>query len=193
MPADSAGRSGDDGAAAVPPRTKRTERGAAAAAAAWQIVEAEGAEALTMRRLADDLGIKAPSLYKHFPDKAALEAALIEDALLDMGTALHAAIARPGRRSPTAALLAAYRQQGVEHPNLYRLATAGPLARDALAPGVEDWAGQPFYLVTGDPHTAQALFAFAHGMVILEIDGRFPPGSDLDRTWRAGATAFGRP
>jgi len=28
-------------------------------------------------------------------------------------------------------------------------------------------------------------------MVILEIDGRFAEGSDLDRTWRAGATAFG--
>lgn len=161
-------------------------------AAAWQIVEAEGAEALTMRRLADDLGIKAPSLYKHFPDKAALEAALIEDALLQMGTALHAAVARPGRRSPAAALLEAYRRQAVAHPNLYRLATAGPLTREALAPGVEDWAGQPFYLVTGDPYAAQALFAFAHGMVILEIDRRFPPGSDLDRTWRSAAASFAR-
>lgn len=160
-------------------------------AAARQIVEADGDEALTMRRLAEDLGIKAPSLYKHFADKAALEVALIEGALFEMGEALHAAIARPGRRSPTAALLGAYRRQAVAHPNLYRLATAGPLARDALAPGVEDWAGQPFYLVTGDPHTAQALFAYAHGMVILEIEGRFPPDSDLDRTWRAAAIAFG--
>jgi len=158
--------------------------------AAWQIVENEGADALTMRRLAEELGIKAPSLYKHFPDKAALEAALIEDALLEMGAALHAAVARPGRRSPVAALLAAYRRQALQHPHLYRLATAGPLAREALADGVEDWAGQPFYLVTGDPYAAQALFAFAHGMVILEIDNRFPPGSDLDRTWRAAAVSF---
>ena len=27
-------------------------------------------------------------------------------------------------------------------------------------------------------------------MVILEIDGRYPDGSDLDRTWKAGAAAF---
>jgi hypothetical protein len=27
-------------------------------------------------------------------------------------------------------------------------------------------------------------------MVILEIDGRYPEGSDLDRTWAAGAAAF---
>jgi hypothetical protein len=29
-------------------------------------------------------------------------------------------------------------------------------------------------------------------MVILEIDGRYPTDSDLDRTWRAGAAPFGR-
>ena len=69
-------------------------------------------------------------------------------------------------------------------------ATAGPLPRSELAPGLEDWAGEPFLLVTGEPHRAQALWSFAHGMVILEIDGRFPAGSDLDRTWRAGAAAF---
>jgi hypothetical protein len=29
-------------------------------------------------------------------------------------------------------------------------------------------------------------------MVILEIDGRYPPGSDLNLTWRAGGAAFER-
>ena len=37
--------------------------------AARQILERDGESALTMRRLAADLGMKAPSLYKHFPDK----------------------------------------------------------------------------------------------------------------------------
>lgn len=143
-----------------------------------------------MRRLADDLGMKAPSLYKHFPDKAALLAAIIEGALTEMGTALHRALARPGRRGTIAAMLSAYRQQAVDHPNLYRLATAGRLPRHLLPAGLEEWAGEPFFLVAGEPDRAQALWAFAHGMVILEIDGRFPEGSDLDHTWKAGATAF---
>lgn len=30
------------------------------------------------------------------------------------------------------------------------------------------------------------MWAFAHGMVSLEIDSRFPPGADLDSAWRAG-------
>jgi hypothetical protein len=34
------------------------------------------------------------------------------------------------------------------------------------------------------------MWAFAHGMVSLEIDGRFPPQADLDEAWRAGLTAF---
>jgi hypothetical protein len=46
--------------------------------------------------------------------------------------------------------------------------------------------------VTKDEHLAQALWSYAHGMVTLELDERYPPGSDLDRTWSAGAAAFER-
>jgi len=48
-------------------------------------------------------------------------------------------------------------------------------------------------VVTGDPYLAQALWSFAHGMVILELDRRYPPGSNLDLTWSAGAKAFEGP
>jgi AcrR family transcriptional regulator len=175
----------------MPERTVRSPRASEIVAAARKILEAEGRDALTMRRLADALGMRAPSLYKHFADKASVESALVEDALAEMGLALHHAVAHPARRTPVAALLAAYRAHGTSNPSLYRLATSGPLDRGALAPGVEDWAGEPFFLATGDPHRAQALWAFAHGMVILEIDDRFADSSGLDRTWTAGAAAFG--
>ena len=65
--------------------------------------------------------------------------------------------------------------------------------RQNLPPGLEAWAGNPWFVVTGDSHRAQALWSFAHGMVILELDDRYPPGSDLDGTWRAGAAAFEGP
>jgi AcrR family transcriptional regulator len=175
----------------MPPRTERSARAAEIIAAAHALLKAYGRDAVTMRALADEIGIRAPSLYKHFADKAAVESALIEDALVEIGTALHRAIERPGRRPVVASLLAAYRAHGVGSPNLYRLATSGPLDRAALAPGIEDWAGEPFFLATGEPHRAQAMWSFAHGMVILEIDGRFADASGLDRTWKAGADAFG--
>jgi AcrR family transcriptional regulator len=160
-------------------------------AASRALLAAEGEAALTMRRIGDALGIKAPSLYKHLPSREALVLHLVEDALFQVGDAGHAAVDRPGRRSPVQALLQTYRAYGVEHPALYRLTTGPDLPRDLLTPGLEAWAGEPFYRAAGEPHRAQALWAFAHGMVMLEIDGRFLPGSDLDRTWRAGAEAFG--
>ena len=171
-------------------RTPRSPRAEEIIAAARKLVETEGRDALTMRRLGTELGIKAPSLYKHFPDKAAVAIALVEELLAEIGAILHEAVARPRRRTTVDSLLLAYRRFGRQHPDLYRLATNGPLARAALPPGLEDWAGEPFFLATGDPHRAQALWSLAHGMVILEIDGRYPEGSQLDRTWRAGAAAF---
>ncbi len=159
--------------------------------AAFAILDAEGPHVLTMRRLADDLGMRAPSLYKHVRDKATLEAALIEDVLFDIGDALHAALVKPGRQGVVASVLRAYRAHSLAHPNRYRLATSGHLRRDLLPECLEEWAGQPFFFAAGDPHRSQALWSFAHGMVILEIDGRYPEGSDLDRTWAAGAAAFG--
>jgi len=168
----------------------RTMRVAEAVAAARRILEVEGADALTMRRLADEMGIQAPSLYKHFSSKADLELLLIEDALFDVGDATHRALHDPGHNSTVLNLLVTYRAFSLSHPNLYRLATAGPLVRHRLPRGLEEWAGNPWFVVTGDASLAQALWSLAHGMVILELDDRYPPGSDLDGTWRAGAAAF---
>ncbi len=157
---------------------------------ARRVLERDGPDALTMRRLADDLEIRAPSIYKHLASKHAIEVALIDVALAEIGQILHTAVEEGGAGAAIPALLRAYRRRGTEQPNLYRLATAGTLPRNELSPGLEAWAGEPFFLVTGDPSLSQALWSFAHGMVILEIDGRYPTGSDLDRTWAAGAEAF---
>ena len=65
---------------------------------AREMLENEGPQALTMRRLADRLGIRAPSLYKHFPHKGALELAIIVDGFGEAAAAFEAATAeRPIR------------------------------------------------------------------------------------------------
>lgn len=159
-------------------------------ATARALLEAEGPAVPTMRRVAGELGIRAPSLYKHLEGKRAIEVALIEAGLQEMGAALHEEVrsAPPGEAIPR--LLARYRAVSKAQPNLYRLATAGRLPRDLLQPGLEDWAAEPFALVTGDENLARALWAFAHGLMILEIDGRNREGADLDGAWAAGAEAF---
>jgi AcrR family transcriptional regulator len=168
-------------------------RAAEIVTAARVLLESEGRDALTMRRLGQALGIRAPSIYKHLPGKHAVEVALIEAGLAEMGEALHRAVTDPQSAPGTGAvarLLAIYRAEALARPNLYRLATSGQLPRADLTPGLEEWAGQPWLLAAGDPVLAQAMWSFAHGMVILELDQRYPDGSDLDQTWRAGAEAF---
>ncbi|GIH91725.1 TetR/AcrR family transcriptional regulator [Planobispora siamensis] len=195
-----------------PKPSRLTPRAAQIVSAARALLEEEGRDALTMRALADRLDMRAPSLYKHFPDKAAVEAALIEQGLAEVGAALYEALENAaatttgasdagGRSGETGAdgadgagaigaLLRAYRAAALARPNLYRLATEGRLPRERLAPGLEEWSGTPFFLAAGEPYLAQALWSFAHGMVILELDGRYPEGSDLELTWEEGARAF---
>ncbi|MET9907307.1 TetR/AcrR family transcriptional regulator [Streptomyces sp. NPDC006476] len=159
------------------------------AAVARDILEDSGPTALTMRALADRLGIKAPSLYKHFPDKNALEVELIAQMLEESAAALEAAEERePGSLT---ALADAYRAYALSHPHLYCLATERPLPRAALPPGLEDRAAMPLMRACGgDLDTARSLWAFAHGMVILEIHGRFPDDADLGAAWKRGLRAF---
>jgi hypothetical protein len=69
--------------------------------------------------------------------------------------------------------------------------TEGPLPRDKLTPGIEDRTALPLIsAIGGDVDLARALWAFAHGMLILELDDRFPPDADLDAAWRVGLAAF---
>ena len=104
--------------------------------AAREILEREGPDGLTMRRLGDAVGIRAPSLYKHFPDKAAaVEIALIDDGFVEIADRFEAALAN-GEDS-LIELTTAYRTFARSHPHLYRLMTAGHYQENVSAQGVE--------------------------------------------------------
>jgi AcrR family transcriptional regulator len=157
-------------------------------AEARRLLEEEGAGALTMRRLAERLGIQAPSLYKHLPDKTALEAAIIATGMEEAATAFEAAVAAATDALP--ALAATYREFALAHPHLYRLMNNGPLPRRHLPAGLEERTATPLLRAAGSRARARAVWGFAHGMVMLELDQRFPPDADLDAAWRAGIAAF---
>ena len=172
----------------MPEPAPATPRAREVVAAARRLLEGEGREALTMRRLGEAVGVRAPSLYKHFPDKAAVEAALIELGFTEAADAFEAALGERG--GSLAELAAAYRAFARAHPHLYRLMTAGPLPRDRLRPGVEARAAAPVLRAVGAPDLARAFWAFAHGMAVLELDGRFPRGADLEAAWARGLRGF---
>ncbi len=142
-----------------------------------------------MRRLGEAVGIRAPSLYRHFRDKAAVETALMETGFDELRAALDAGFARDGESLAT--LGGVLREFARSQPHLYRLLTTGRLPRERLRPGVESRAAAPLMRVTrGNANLARSIWAFTHGMIILELDDRFPPGADLDAAWAAGLAAF---
>lgn len=170
--------------------TATSGRAAEIVGVARELLEEQGPEGLTMRAIAGRMGLQAPSLYKHIPDKADLEAAIIADAFAEQATAFATALAR-GRRDPLAALGRAYRRWAMEHPHLYRLMTMRHLDRERLPEGVEASAAAPVVEACGgDGNRARALWAFAHGMTSLELADRFPADADLDAAWKAGLDAF---
>lgn len=168
---------------------QRTPRARQIVITARELLEQEGRDGLSMRRIADRLGIRAPSLYEHIPNKQSLEAALISEGLAEWAELAEGAGGDVA--DPLAVLGRVYRDFATGHPHLYRLMTEGSLPRDRLSPGVEERAALPVIeAVGGDSDVARAFWAFAHGMLILELDGRFPPDADLDGAWRSGLAAF---
>jgi AcrR family transcriptional regulator len=169
----------------------RSARAREIVVAARELLDEEGPDALTMRRLAERLGIRAPSLYKHLSGKDELEAAVISEGFTEAAAAFEEAVA--GGKDPLGELARAYRAFALERPHLYRLMTERPLRRDLLEPGVEERAALPLVEATGgDEALARAVWAFAHGMTILELDGRFPADADLDAAWSEGLRGFRR-
>jgi AcrR family transcriptional regulator len=157
--------------------------------AARELLESEGFEALSMRHVADRIGIRAPSIYKHFPSKEALEAALISDGFREQAALFEAALEHS--HEPLAAMAEAYRDYAQRHPHLYRLMYDRSLNRSLLAPGSEESAVVPVLRAAGDDRDlARAAWAFAHGMTILELNDRFPPDADLDAAWQRGIAAL---
>lgn len=157
--------------------------------AAGELLEETGPAGVTMRAIAERIGIRGPSLYKHFADKDSLEVALIAEGLRDSARVFTEAVA--GADDPLGSLAAAYRRWALNHPHRYRLMTHKPLPRARLPEGLEQSAAEPVLQAAGgDPDRARAAWAFAHGMASLELAGRFPPDADVEAAWQAGISAL---
>jgi len=145
---------------------------------ALALLESKGLAGLSMRNLADRLHIKAPSLYKHVEGRDEILAELQAHGITQFGRAI--ATARNSKRAKALA----YRNWATENPHLYEVTLRTPLLRDRLPSGLEDGVTQMIIEITGKDHEhARAVWAMLHGLVDLEIAGRFPENADLDKTW----------
>jgi AcrR family transcriptional regulator len=96
-------------------------------AGAASLLERTGSEeAVTLRAVAREVGISAPSIYSHFPDRQAIVAAIVDDAFGDFNAAIAGAsdAAVAGGAGPLGRLragCAAYLRFAAERPNRYKL------------------------------------------------------------------------
>ncbi len=161
------------------------------------LLEREGLEGFGVSALAREAGVKPPSLYKHFSGAEEIEHALVARWLRRLAEHLEAAERRAGDAEGLASLGVAYRGLAAASPQLYRLAAERPIDRallERLDEGSEASAMAAVLRFFGQHEDRRArarlAWAAAHGLVSLELAGRFPPDADLEAAWRLLSTAM---
>ena len=196
------------------PRRRRAQRGSGedlraeiVDAAKALLAKSASADAMSIRAVADAVGVTAPSIYLHFADKNALLDAVVSDVFAELDTVIQAAAATVPADRPLARLRAqglAYVHFAVEHPEHYRVAAMEPCL---TPPNVDDVIRSGAFLhftqtvaacmaagifADGDPvPVALDLWAAAHGIASLMIAKPYLPWGDIDdignRVLRAAA------
>jgi AcrR family transcriptional regulator len=134
--------------------------------AAVRLVDSEGLNALTMRRLAGELGVEGASLYKHIPNKAALHFGMMRTIFQEMNPDYPAdeldwqGRLRAGMRS--------FRELGLKHPQVFALLNR---PWEANSPRVESELGSMIksgFTVKQAAYSLRLLASFVIGFVIWE-------------------------
>jgi AcrR family transcriptional regulator len=165
--------------------------------AAYALLAAEGPDGLTMQAVADRVGVRAPSLYKHFRDRAALLRAVETDVLMRLQACLTTAAAALEDAAALRAMAAAYRTFALAAPHPYALIlTTADAENDALRADVARPVLDILARRLGDPDAALArargVTAFLHGFVCMEAAGAFRLGGDIDRAFADAIDLFVR-
>ncbi len=159
--------------------------------AAADIVDAGGADALTLAAVAARLGVRIPSLYNHVAGLEGLrrDLALHSLGLLDDALRL-AALGRSGDEA-VIAIAVAYRAFVKAHPGLYEMVQRVPPVADpaiqaaSAAPVQVALAVLAAYGLSGEDaiHAVRALRSALHGFATLEMSGGFGLPVNIDESF----------
>jgi AcrR family transcriptional regulator len=148
---------------------------------AMHLVEQGDAGGLSLRAVAAELGVKAPSLYRYFSDKEALEVALAEKILNVMLVEFRAASKTADSESRFRGVVDVYLRFArkrfplyafvMQHNHPKRYASgAGKALWALMVDAASAVSAQP-----DDTAAAVAIWAFLHGYATLEHSGAFGP------------------
>lgn len=172
---------------------------AAVVAAAAALADAEGIEAVSFARLAEQFGVRPPSLYNHVTGMDGLHRELTLLGLREMTAALTRAVLGKAGDDAVMALADAYRAYARRRPGVYaaalvRAPTLGDTEEDAAATELVGIvvAALAAYGLTGDDaiHAVRGLRSLLHGFVSLEIGGGFGIPLDLEESYHRLVRTF---
>jgi AcrR family transcriptional regulator len=158
---------------------------------AERIADEVGLSRLTLAALAESLGVRQPSLYKHIDGMDALQRSIAIRAKTELGEVLGRAAVGKAGDDAIRALSTAYRSWALEHPGRYSATVRAPQPGDtddeaasAAVVGVvfDVLAGYDLHGVDAIDAT-RALRSTLHGFIALESSGGFGLPVDVDRSF----------
>ena len=165
---------------------------AAVVAAGAALADEVGLVGLTMGLLAERVGVRTPSLYKHVDSLGALQRGIAVQAKRELGAAL--ARAAVGRSGPDAvrAFADAWRRWVLDHPGRYAATVRAPAADDEEDRRASDDALQVLLDILAGfglrgaraIDAARALRSALHGFASLEAAGGFGMPRDVNHSYR---------
>ncbi|TDE48016.1 TetR/AcrR family transcriptional regulator [Nonomuraea mesophila] len=151
---------------------------------ARKLAESEGWDAVTTRRLADEIEYSQPVLYSHFAGKDAIVGAVALEGFTELAVRLRAVTRTGEPRAVLEGLARTYMAFAEENPALYdamfTMAVDLPFGQDdtpqplrdgfqALLSGVARFAGGR------DPEVlTEVVWSALHGLIVLSRGGRLP-------------------
>ncbi len=158
---------------------------------AERIADSVGLAHLTLAALAEQLGVRQPSLYKHVAGMAGVQRRISIRAKVEIEEVLaRAAVGRSAGDAITS-IAHAYREWARKHPGRYEAAQRAPEPGDeederVSAAVVKICADALLaYDLTGDDaiDAIRALRSMLHGFIVLESTGGFGLPVDVDRSF----------
>ena len=148
-------------------------------------------EDLSLREIAREAGVSATAVYRHFPDKRALESALCHAGAEQLGAEQSRAMDEAGGgQAGFNAVGRAYVRFALSNPALFRLISRTRAPADFFE-GKSDWQSSAMRLLRdsvaalsggdADAQRVQAIqsWAMVHGLAFLMLDGLVPADEAL--------------
>jgi AcrR family transcriptional regulator len=158
---------------------------------AARIADRRGLPEVTLARVAQGLGVRAPSLYNHVEGLPGMLSLLTLRSIEELTDAMRdAAVGRSGQDA-LLAVARAYRGYALEHPGRYAATVRAPTSDDAeLSSAAMRAVGVLIAVLgawgfTGDEvlHRVRVVRSALHGFISLEAEGGFGLALDLDESF----------